>query len=191
MLYPALMFKDELNKKYMMTWSDPRYKYYSYNYHEEINIDSSDYSIKQYVSVDPATNEVIGYISYSWDMPIRRAYGLGLINFKLDDPVASQIFIADFITQLHRMFCEESTNVLLWNCIDGNPLKRSYDKLAPKLGARHVGIFHDAALTADGEIHDIYHYELQYVHLNLEYLNKLYNRVIRSSRKDHTDRTNS
>lgn len=183
MLYPAQMFRDELNRRYMMTWNDSRYKYYGYDYHEEITVKPDDYNIKQYVSVNPATNEVIGFISYNWDMPLRRAYSLGLINFELDDPVASQIFVADFIIQLHRMFCEESTNVLLWSCHEGNPLKRSYDKLAPKLGARHVGIFHDAVLTTDGKIHDRYYYELQSTHLNLEYLNKLYNRVTRSSKE--------
>ena len=48
MLKPAQLYKDELNKKYIETWYNPKYLYYHTDEHKELNIPDNDYNERHF-----------------------------------------------------------------------------------------------------------------------------------------------
>ena len=81
MLDIALKYKDELQKLYLNTWHQDKYKYYNYNsYWSALELKANTWDAHEFVSVDKDGN-VLGFIFYSIDRSSNSACSLGIINF--------------------------------------------------------------------------------------------------------------
>ena len=64
MIKPAQLYREEVTKKYIETWYDPEYMYYSGWFgNGSLNIPDDNYESHHFVSIH--NDEIIGYITYS------------------------------------------------------------------------------------------------------------------------------
>lgn len=59
MLDNARKYAEEVNNKLMDTWYDDKYKYYSYNWHSQVEMPDGDWNTMCFVSVDKDIDENI------------------------------------------------------------------------------------------------------------------------------------
>lgn len=165
MLVPALLYKEELEKRFTEMMYDNRMFYYAgyAHCHEIPKISSTDYNY-QYASIRPNTvteskklngeYEVIGYLAYRVDSVIDTVHNFGLVGFcdKLNTTFAKDLMekMEELCAMYHRVE---------WRMIGGNPVQRTYDKFCKKHGGNSV-ILHDAAKDEDGNYHDEIIYEI-------------------------------
>lgn len=81
MIKPAQLYKEEIKKKYIETWYNEEYMYYSgWSGVEEPDIPDNNYDSHHFVSVDNDGN-ILGYISYSVSFVTMSADRFGAISF--------------------------------------------------------------------------------------------------------------
>lgn len=80
MIKPALLYKDELNKKNVESWYKSENMYYHSGPVEHCLELKDNNEVHQLVSIDK-NNEVIGYISYCIDWAAMSAYNFGIISY--------------------------------------------------------------------------------------------------------------
>ena len=81
MIKPAQLYKEEIKKKYIETWYNEEYMYYSgWSGVEELDIPNNNYDSHHFVSVDNNGN-ILGYISYSVSFVTMSADRFGAISF--------------------------------------------------------------------------------------------------------------
>lgn len=155
MLKPAQLYKEELNKKYIETWYNPKYIYYYTHGCEELDIPNNNYDKHCYACIDN-NNEITGYFNYSVDWKAKSIYSIGLMSF-IDN---NTILIRDVIKHIKYMF--ENCNISrleFWSYTD-NPANRSYNRLVAKYGGRQVGVLKQNNMTSDGQLRDTVIYEI-------------------------------
>ena len=81
MLKRAILYKDELNRKYIEALDNEKNKYFYGMYNNfGITVDESDWNALQFVSVDK-NNNIIGYIRADIDRCVNYISSLAFINF--------------------------------------------------------------------------------------------------------------
>ena len=82
MLTRAILYEEQLKKKYIEATSDDYFKFYFSSAHRSFNLDvcNNDYWTIQMVSVDK-NNNIIGFMSVSIDDDSKVVNNFGLINF--------------------------------------------------------------------------------------------------------------
>ena len=156
MIRPAILYVEELKKKYTETWYSDKYKYYHLGgWNNMIQIDDNDWNKHQFVSVNKK-DEVIGYISYNVDRTSNSCDGFGAINFTND--VIN--FGKDLATVLDNIFTKFNFHKLVFCVVIGNPAEKQYDKLIEKYNGRIVGIYKEDVKLFDGKYYDKKMYEI-------------------------------
>lgn len=154
MLKPAILYKEELIKKYQNTWFDEDYKYYHSSYERTPNIEADTWNYIQFVSVNDS-NEVIGYLRANIARTNMSISSLGIINFS-DDILT---FGRDLHEFLEFLLDVKKFNKINFNVVVGNPIEKSYDLLIKKYNGRVVG-FYEKDYLINNEFHDSKIYEI-------------------------------
>lgn len=155
MLKNAMLYMDEINKKYYEIAYDLDYQYYIGNCGGPIHFHDNCYEHPEFVSVDENDN-VIGVFKYSLDRAARRAYNFGAISFDR----GNTIFTIDMLRAIDDIFRKYKMHTMeFWAFVD-NPITPTYTKLVEKYGGRIVGVLKDCMILQDGQLHDSIIYEL-------------------------------
>lgn len=166
MLYPAQLYKEELSKKLISCWYDPKYKYYfSGDHHEFRPPDNTDWR-QDFVHLDK-DGEVDGYFAYHYNDGSKSMTQFGLISFSNNGAP----LLYDAIQRVMYMFKNGAQRAEFWAFAD-NPACRIYDKLAGRYGGTRAGYMHRGAFF-DGEYHDIVFYEFLVEECDLEQIRKI------------------
>lgn len=160
MLKNAMLYQEQLKRKMWEIWYDPKYQYYyGGDQRWTPQMSECDYDSRTihraFVSVDPEDN-VVGYIAFSWDSDLRMASSFGIMNFT--DDIA--IFGHDLKEAMTFIFETCQANVLEFAVVRGNPIEKSYDRIATKYGGRIVGIRTARARDMAGNLCDDKLYEI-------------------------------
>ena len=156
MLDIALKYKDELQKLYVNTWHNDKYKYYHYRDHFEVpKLEDNTWGGHDFVSVN-SKGEVIGSIGYSIVRSTNSVCGLGIINFS-DNYIT---FGRDVMQAIKDIFEKFNFHKLSYCVVIGNPIESTYDKLTAKYGGRIVGIEKQEAKLFDNKYYDVKRYEI-------------------------------
>ena len=158
MLDFAIKHQDALNLKSMKTLNDLHFKYV-YGAYSDLNkkIETDTWNKLQYVSIDPKTGEVIGYISASIDRICHYAHSLVAINYTKKPNI---IFSKDFVTFIKQLFEVYKFNKVQWSVLINNPAEKMYDRFIEKHNGRIVGIYKEETYTFDHELCDKKLYEI-------------------------------
>jgi hypothetical protein len=150
---------EEVETKFRETLLKERYKYYQrgsgLDYH--LSIADNSHTILQFVSMDPSTKKVIGYLGAKLNRDTNSAYELEAINFL---PQANKFFTEDLGTFIVMLFTRFGLNRIVWSVIIGNPVEQMYDRVTKFFGNCVVGVLHDEVKLYDGQLYDVKYYEL-------------------------------
>lgn len=154
MLVPAILYKEQILegfKKYYYT-KDMLYETGCMcNWSPEI-VECPNESQFQYAIVDK-NKKLIGYLGYSVDWYVSKAYNFGLFSFERGNlQVPNDVFekLEELVNTLHRVE---------WRAVGGNPACRGYDNFIK----RHNGMKHvlkDSIRDKNGNYHDDIIYEI-------------------------------
>ncbi len=159
MLIDGRLVKDQLIEK-LIEASDKMENQYFFTFDERPWPDFDNLgNTKVYASVKTTaggTKEIIGFLTYRYDVSVRRVYGVGAINFTND----RLTFGRDIRTLLHRLFIGQSANMIEFRTVFDNPAQRQYRRFVAKLNGVEAGQLHEVYMGADGRVHDMSIYEI-------------------------------
>lgn len=153
MLKPAILYKEELLKKFgerIYTKGYFYYKGYTYGFTPP-NLDLKDWRV-QYAIVDE-NDKVIGFLSYNIASP-DSVYGFGLYSF--DE--GNLKVIRDVHEELERLVARYHR--VEWRCIATNHAARGYDNFCKKHGGRKITLYDVTQDPETGKYVDEYIYEI-------------------------------
>lgn len=157
MLEPAILYKDELEKKFAKEMYTERYYYYVGYPHE---FELPDIRVKEYYyqwaivePFDNFDNRVIGYLAYHVDPSTDNVDRFGLYSFSEGD----QTVIRDTYDKLEELVRDHHR--VEWRVIDGNHAKRGYDAFCKKHNGNIVCL-HDVTKDLKGNYRNEYIYEI-------------------------------
>lgn len=153
MLVPAILHKEQIIKnmqKYFYT-TDMLYETGCMENWAPHIFDCPNESQFQFAIVD--NEKLIGYLEYSVDWYISKAYNFGLFSFDRGNIlVGKDVF--DILEKLTNTF-----HRVEWRAVSGNPACKGYDRFIKKHnGNKHI--LKDAIRDRDGNYHDDIIYEI-------------------------------
>lgn len=179
MLKPAKLYEEELNRKYIETWYDERYKYYVIgNGKCEISLPDNNNNSHHFVCVDKNEN-LIGYFSYNMDLYSEVVFGIGWISF--DE--GNLLFVMDVMKHIDELFFKQHINKIEFSCLVGNPARKFYRRMLNKYGGKVCG-YKTQTVRINGSFYDEELYELFYVDYalsRLERKNKKWNNTLKDN----------
>jgi len=155
MIYPAILYKERIDKAFTLTRTKHYRYFYSEGYFSAPKIKDDEWNVIQRVSVDSRDN-VLGFMSCRINRPINNGYSIQLINFGNQDIVFSRD-IMRFFTSLFRDYGLRKIN---FSVIIGNPAEDMYDNAVFMFGGRIIGFSKEEAMLPNGEICDEKNYEI-------------------------------
>ena len=154
MLYPAQLYKEELKRKLISCWYDPKYKYYFAGDRHEFTIpDNTDWR-EDFVHLSES-GEVDGFFSYNYDDGSKSMRNFGLISF-CDNGLD---LVQDAIDRIKYMIACGVQRLEFFAFAD-NPICKLYNYYIKRYGGEQVCRLHRVAFF-DGEYHDSVLYEMQ------------------------------
>lgn len=168
MLQPALLHKEEINKRFVGVWYDPNYMWYSMDAGLSI-YDPADNSRDhhQFVSIDK-DNNILGVISYSVNWETKSATNLGIMAFER----FNLVFGKDLMQAIHNIFFKYNLNRLTFYSVADNPVVKSYRRFINQYGGTISGYEHQCCMLLDGKLHDMECYEIMAENFKPAYLAK-------------------
>lgn len=167
MLKNAILYKDIISEKMEKTWYDERYQYYYDSMPGNPDFPHQPEKTRQFASVDDDGN-VIGYMSYSFNLATRRAMNFGIISFDLGNP----LFARDVRQMIAECFFKFHLHSIEWFCFEENPALKGYRKFIKRYGGREIGTLRNVAFAADGQIHNAVLFEICYKDIYGSAINK-------------------
>ena len=154
MLKPALVYKEELLKKFSEEMYTKRYFYYC-GYPSEYELPKIEASpnFRQYAILSNDDNRVIGYFGYREDIYASCIYNFGLFSFEEGN---AQV-IMDVYNELEKLL--KIFHRMEWRCIGGNHALKGYRSFCKK----HDGVEHimrDATKDAEGNYLNCHIFEI-------------------------------
>ena len=150
MIKPALLYKEQIEKKFAEVLYSQDYFYYNgYDVGSMLPCVRQEENLYQYAIIDNNDN-VIGYFSYKVDSLTRSAYGIGAFSFVKGSYIAGrdyQKLIKDLVKKYHRV---------TWTAIEENPAIKSYNRLLysyqkiPYIKT-YYNILHDSTINRYGD----------------------------------------
>lgn len=152
MLKPAILFKNELERKFEeQIYTQDFFYYAGYNGATYIpEIKREDFMF-QYAIVD--NDNLIGYFSYRLDTTSDTICNFGLYSFDRGNATIGK----DVMRKMKELI--KSHHRVEWRMIGGNPVKRHYDRFCNRFGGNIVKL-HESARAPYGEYVDEYIYEI-------------------------------
>ena len=154
MLVPAILYKDEIIKGMQMYFytDDMMFETGCIDNWTPTIFDCPEGSQFQYAIVD-SSEKLIGYLAYTVDWYVSKAYNFGLFSFDRGNPlVGRDVFnkLEELVNAFHRVE---------WRAVEGNPACRAYDSFIKRHdGNKHI--LKDCIRDKDGNYHDDIIYEI-------------------------------
>ena len=153
MLVPAILYKDEIIKgmqKYFYT-DDMMFETGCLNNWCPDIVEEPNETMMQYAIVSGET--LIGYLEYSIDWYVSKAYNFRLFSFDRGNPLIGK----DLYSELERLV--NKFHRVEWRAIGGNPACRGYDSFIKRHnGNKHI--LKDSIKDRNGNYHDDIIYEI-------------------------------
>ena len=155
MLVPAVLYKDEIYKRFLeYNYSDDMIYYAGYLGSSLPNLDEEcDGSLYQYAIVE--NGRLIGYFSYRIDWYASCVYNFGLFAFDRNNKILG----IDVIRELKKIINDYHIHRLEWRMIGGNTVEKHYDNFCKKYNGRKI-ILKDVVKDRCGKYHDDVIYEI-------------------------------
>lgn len=152
MLRPAILYKEELLKKFAeFIYEDEYFLYTGYIYgHEFPKIEPQD-NVYQWAIVDKV--KLIGWFAYMVQPETDTVYNFGLYSFDKGNPIIG-IDVFNKMEELVRNFRR-----IEWRALSTNPVVKHYNKFCQKHGGNKV-ILHKVGKSPDGSYWDDIIYEI-------------------------------
>lgn len=188
MLKPALLYKEELEKKFAETFYNLKYQYF---YHGTANnipeIPNSNKDFHCFASVNDK-GEVLGYVSYGVDWESMCNVGFGAISFTEGGSVE---YANDLRQAIDDIFCKYNFNRIEWWAYADNPAIRGYKSFIKRYGGKEAGYLRQNVKLMDGKLHDTIIFEVMrddYLAARYRmYTNRLSLRYKRGNKNENND----
>lgn len=156
MLKPAILYEEELKKKYNSVAFEEKYKYYnSQSYFDFIGPLATDtFNYIQMVSVEE--DDIIGFLTARIDRGDDAVSSISAINFY----DVNTTFSRDFHNFLDQLFTKFNFRKISFGVVVGNPAEVMYDKYIKKYNGRIVGVKEDDVRLFDNKLYDYKMYEI-------------------------------
>lgn len=154
MLYPAQLYKEELKRKLIGCWYDPRYKYYFSGSAYELTIPDNNENRHDLVHLDE-NGDIDGYFSYQIDWQSKSLYNFGLIGFKN----YNANLVRDCLVDINKMVDNGIRRCEFWAWANNGRANRLYRRLVEEYGGQCVGHLHGSGFF-DGQYQDTNIYEI-------------------------------
>lgn len=162
MIKPAILYKEQLEKKMAETWYDPEYMYYYDTIPGIPDIADKPDNQYQFVSVD-SKGRVLGYFSYWVYEPSRRAMNFGLMSFEK----RNILFMRDAIQMFKDMFEKFGILSAEWRCYSRNKeALKLYRRIIKDYGGVEVGTLRRNGAPQNRELCDTVIFEVLDTDLN-------------------------
>ena len=154
MLYPAQLYKEELKRKLIEVWYNPKYQYYfAYGRYEFTVPDNTEYR-RDFVHLDK-NNNVDGYFSYNYNEACKSMTNFGLVSF-VDKNID---FIYDVMNHVKDMFMTKGTQRCEFWAFEDNPVNKFYSKFVEHYGGKQLATCKRCSYF-NGQYHNSVIYEI-------------------------------
>lgn len=155
MLVPAVLYKEEISKKFLSyRYSDDMFYYTGYFGDQPPNFgESNDGGNYQYAIVDK--DRLVGYLSYTIDWYTSCAYCFGLFSFERNNRRIG----LDVLREIRKIINDYHIHRIEWRMIGGNPVEEHYDNFCKRYDGRKL-IMRDAIKDKCGKYRDSIIYEI-------------------------------
>lgn len=157
MLVPAILFKDQIERKFNEQLYTQDFFYYAgYDGATYIPEIKREDFVFQYAIIDdnkPSDQQLVGYLSYRFDALNDTINNFGLYSFDRGNYIIGR----DIVKKMRELV--QSHHRVEWRMIGGNPVKRHYDRFCRRYGGNIVKL-HEAVRMPSGEYADEYIYEI-------------------------------
>lgn len=155
MLVPAILYKDEICKKFMeYNYTEDMGYYTGYLGNSLPSIKSEDEgSLYQYAILD--NGKLIGYFTYQIDWYCSCAHCFGLFSFDRNNKIIG----LDIHRELRKIINDYHIHRLEWRMIGGNPVEKHYDRFYQKYHGRKF-VLTDVFKDRYGKYHNDVIYEI-------------------------------
>ena len=152
MLRPAILYKEELLKKFSeQLYTDDYHFYLGYAAGTVLpKIEEHENSI-QYAIIDK--EKVIGFLCYWVDYASKSVSSFGLYSFDKGNPIIG----FDLYKEMNKL--RKRFHRIEWKMVGNNPVKKYYDKKCKEWGGT-IYQLHDATIDLEGNYQDLYIYEV-------------------------------
>jgi hypothetical protein len=154
MLYPAQLYKEELKKKLISKWYDPKYQWYFGGERYANDVPDNTEWRQDFVHLN-SNCDIDGYFSYHHDRAAKSLNQFGLISFSDN----GTDLVMDAIHRVKYMFREEGIERCEFWAFDDNPVNKLYEKIVERYRGRCVGYLTRCAFFS-GKYHDMRIYEV-------------------------------
>ena len=159
MIRPAIMYKEQLIRKFGETFYDTKYMYYYDTTPGIPDIEDKPDNHYQFVSVDK-NDEVVGFFSYWVYEPARRAMNFGLIAFQKEGK-NNIIFMRDAEQMFKDMFEKYGLYSAEWRCYTDNTNGiKLYDHVIKKYGGIRACVLRNNGVPQNRKLSDTVLYEV-------------------------------
>lgn len=157
MLKPAILYKEELERKMGETFYNLDYENYYGVFNSVVEIESNTKDWHSFASVGQS-GEVIGFVRYRVDYSVMSASDFSIISFL---PKGKNVeFVADVKQAIDNLFTKFGFNRLEWIVWNNGTLLNSYRKLAKRIGGREVGTLRSCVKLLSGKVTDCVVFEV-------------------------------
>ena len=153
MLYPAQLYREELKRKLISCWYNPKYDWYFMDEYRNFEVPNDTEWRRDFVHLDK-NGEVDGFFSYHLDISAKSVSQFGLVSFS--DNGAG--FVKDCIDHMKQVIANGLHRAEWW-AVDGNPANKLYESFIKKYGGTIAGRLHDCNYFK-GKYHDSVIYEI-------------------------------
>ena len=155
MLVPAILYKDEIRKKFMeYTYTDDMMNYNGCLASGIPNIDEcSDASNYQYAIVD--NGKLMGYFTFQIDWYSSCINCFGLFSFDRNNKTIG----VDVYRELKKIIKDYHIHRMEWRMVGGNPVEKHYDRFCERYHGKKF-VLTDAIKDRRGNYHDDVIYEI-------------------------------
>ena len=153
MLKPAILYKNKILELFAKELYTEDYFYYNgYDCGSCLPTIEPREDVYTYACVDKSDN-VIGYLTYRIYSLTDTVCDFGLYSFDKGNPILG----VDVLRKLKELISKY--HKVEWRVIEGNPVKRHYDKFCKKYNGNIIHL-HDTSKDLDGRFRDSFIYEI-------------------------------
>jgi len=156
MLVPAILYKDEIYKKFSEhNYSDEMFFYSGYLGNQMPNIENnSDGAYYHYAILDDY-GELIGYFTYYIDWYSSNVCNFGLYAFDKNNVVIGY----DVYKEIKKIINDYHIHRIEWRMVGGNPVEKHYDRFCKRYKGKKF-VLTDSIKDRYGKYHNDIVYEI-------------------------------